>query len=465
MKHLLIVDDEHGSREALRAIFQKQYELSITGSADQAGQILEKKPIDVVLLDVMMPEKDGLAFLKELQDRSPDLPVIMVSASTAVRPVVEAIRVGACDYVTKPFDVEEIRRTVARAIESVALKRQVRVLQTEVSRAYPIDGIIGESEAFRNALADARKVAQSDATVLITGESGTGKELVSRCIHAWSERRDEPFVPVHCAAMPETLIESELFGYEKGAFTGADARKMGRFDLAGSGSLFLDEVGEMPLTTQVKLLRILQEREFIRIGGTRVIRTDVRIIAATARDLRREVEEKRFRDDLFYRLSVVPIHLPPLRERRDDIPRLAKSFLDDYAKNLHAVTARFADDALERLCSYDWPGNVRELRNVIERTLVLHGRAEEEIRPEFLPDEFRDARPARPMHSDGMSLRDAVNAYERDLITRAIERANGVQTTAARSLRTTRRILKYRMEKLDIDAGAARLPPDPGNGS
>jgi len=450
MKHLLIVDDEHGSRESLRAVFQNKYTLSVTGSADDATRILREEAIDVVLLDVMMPEKNGLAFLKEIQGRLPDLPVIMVSASTSVRPVVEAIQVGACDYVTKPFDVAEIRHTVSRAIESVALRRQVRVLQTEVSREYPIDGIIGQSEPFQKALDDAHKVAKADTTVLITGESGTGKELVARCIHAWSQGRDDPFVAVHCAAIPDSLMESELFGYEKGAFTGADARKMGRFDLAGSGSLFLDEVGEMSLATQVKLLRILQEKEFMRIGGTCTIQTNARIIAATARDLRTEVEEKRFRDDLFYRLNVVPIHLPPLRERRDDIPRLAEYFLGVYAKSLDAITTGFTDEAFEMLCRYDWPGNVRELRNVIERALVLHGRTEEDIRPAFLPDEFRAAPHTTATVLPDTSLREAVSAYERELISGALERAKGVQTTAAQILKTTRRILKYRMEKLNI---------------
>ena len=455
MKHLLIVDDEHGSRESLRTIFENKYTLSVTGSADEAGRVLQKQSVDVVLLDLMMPNKDGIAFLKDIQERSPDLPVIMVSASTSVRPVVEAIRVGACDYVTKPFDVSEIRRTVDRALESVTLRRQVRVLQTEISREYPIDGIVGQSASFQRALDDARKVADTGATVLIAGESGTGKELVARCVHAWSQRRDEPFVPVHCAAIPESLMESELFGYEKGAFTGADARKMGRFELAGSGSLFLDEVGEMSLTTQVKLLRILQEREFMRVGGTCTIQTNARIIAATARDLRAAVDSGQFRDDLFYRLSVVPIHLPPLRERRDDIPLLADYFLAVYGSNLDAVATGFTDEALHMLTRYDWPGNVRELRNVIERMLVLHGRAEETIRAEFLPDEFRGtpAAPAPPPAADA-SLRETIDAYERELIVRALDQANGVQTAAARILKTTRRILKYRMEKLNI-----RCPP------
>jgi DNA-binding NtrC family response regulator len=253
VKHLLIVDDERGSRESLRAIFSNAYEVSLAASADEAVAGLSRRRVDLVLLDVIMPHKDGLSLLKEIHELYPDVPVIMVSASTSVRPVVEAIRDGAYDYVTKPFDVDEIRQTVQRALESSILQRRVAVLEHELSEEYPIDGIVGAASSFRKALADARKAAETDATVLITGESGTGKELVARSVHAWSTRRDEPFVAVHCAALPETLIESELFGHEKGAFTSADRQKAGRFDLAGSGTLFFDEVSEMPSSTQVNL--------------------------------------------------------------------------------------------------------------------------------------------------------------------------------------------------------------------
>jgi len=326
------------------------------------------------------------------------------------------------------------------------------VLQGEVSQEYPIEGIVGEAPSFRRALEDARKAAQSDATVLISGESGTGKELVARSVHAWSNRKDEPFVPVHCAALPETLIESELFGHEKGAFTSADKQKVGRFDLAGAGSLFFDEVSEMPLSTQVKLLRVLQEREFMRVGGTRVIRTDARIIAASGKDLRQRVETKEFRDDLYYRLSVVPIRLPPLRERREDIPLLARYFLDLYRTGLDAETSEFAPETLQLFTHYSWPGNVRELRNIIERMLVLHGHSRQ-ILPEFLPDEFTEGDRLPPVRGANQTLTDAVNTYEKELIRTALEETGGIQTAAADRLGTTRRILKYRMEKLDIQVG------------
>ena len=460
MKHILIVDDEQGSRESLRLVFSQQYDTSLASSASEAMEAIARKRVDLVLLDVMMPQKDGVSLLKELHGLYPDLPVIMVSATTSVRPVVEAIRVGAFDFIRKPFDVAEIRHVVERTLESSALHRNVAILQTEISREFPVDNIIGASPAFAQAMEDARKAAETDATVLVYGESGTGKELIARLIHAASSRRDEPFVAVHCGSLPESLMESELFGHEKGAFTNADKRRLGRFDLAGSGTLFFDEVGEMTAPTQVKLLRVLQEREYMRVGGTQVIRTNARIVGATARDLRQAVAEKQFRDDLYYRLSVVPIRLPSLRERPDDIPVLCRYFLNQLRRTLNAVATDFEPDAMERLCRYAWPGNVRELRNVIERMLVLHGR-NPTIRVEFLPEEIQGTAPAAPpagvMTS---SLEEAVNRHERQLIEAALRVAGGVQTRAATLLGTTRRILKYRMEKLKISAN-----PQQGVGS
>jgi len=449
MKHVLIVDDELGSRQSLRTIFDKQYRLSLAASAEEGTRKLNEESVDLVLLDVVMPHKDGLTLLKEIQDRYPEVPVIMVSASTSVQPVVKAIREGAYDYVTKPFDVEAIRNTVARALQSSALRRQVQVLQGEISQEYPIDGIVGSSPAFKHALADARKAADSDATVMIVGESGTGKELVARSVHAWSNRAEEPFVAVHCAALPEALLESELFGHEKGAFTGAAAQKPGRFDLAGSGTLFFDEVSEMTVATQVKLLRVLQEKEFMRVGGTKVIRTNARIIAATNRDLKEQIRADRFREDLYYRLSVVPVSLPPLRQRKEDIPLLASHFFDIERKNLDATTNEIAPETIERLVDYAWPGNVRELRNVIERMVVLH-RKSMVLTPEHLPEEFLPETGLPQPEVDGIKLADAVNAYEKRIIEEALRKAGGVQTRAAEALGTTRRILKYRIEKLGI---------------
>jgi DNA-binding NtrC family response regulator len=458
LKHLLIIDDEPGSRQSLRAVFSRMYDITLAADAEEARLALSEKRVDLVLLDVMMPGKDGLSILRDIQSLYPQLPVIMVSGTTSVQPVVQAIKEGACDFITKPFDIDQIRMAVARALQSSTLQRKVQVLQTELSREYPIDHAVGESPAFRRAMEDARKAAETDATVLIYGESGTGKELLARSVHAWSSRRDDPFVPVHCGALPETLMESELFGYEKGAFTGADRQKSGRFDLAGSGTLFFDEVSEMTPATQVKLLRVLQEREFMRVGGTRVIRTDARIIAATNRDLRQDVQEKKFREDLFYRLSVVPVRIPPLRERNGDIALLADHFFRFFQRRLNCNASAISLEAMRRFCAYSWPGNVRELRNIIERILVLHGKAEC-ILPEHLPEEFHSIGSAssslsiRPVLSGNTTLEKAVNDFERALIAQALVECGGIQTAAARRLGTTRRILKYRMGRLDIRIG------------
>jgi DNA-binding NtrC family response regulator len=474
MPKLLIVDDELGSRESLRLVFSRDYTVLLAASAQEAQERLAHERVDLVLLDVILPGASGIDVLRQIQAAFPGLPVIMVSASASIPPVVEAIRLGALDFVSKPFDVESLRHTVRRALETSRLHRQVEALESELSRAFPTQSIVGRSPAFVAALDQLRKASATDATVLIQGDSGTGKELAARLLHAESARREEPFVAVHCAALSENLMESELFGHEKGAFTSADRQKPGRFDLAGSGTLFFDEVAEMSLTTQVKLLRVVQEREFMRVGGTRIVHTNARIVSATARDLRHDVAEGRFRDDLFYRLSVVPVRLPPLRERRDDIPLLIEHFLAQLAPALHAVTRRVDPEALRRLCAYDWPGNVRELRNVVERALVLHGH-EPVLRADVLPEEFQppgapaadrapgvlaaDSTPGAPAAEH--TLDAAVAACERRLIEEALRQAQGVQTRAADLLGTTRRILKYKMEKLGIaaDEAAADSPP------
>jgi DNA-binding NtrC family response regulator len=452
----LIVDDERGSRESLKMIFGRDFDISTAENAAEAARCLRDTRFDLVLLDVMMPDKDGVTLLKEAQETYPEIAFIMVSASTNVRPVVESIKSGAVDFVTKPFDVAEIRRIVARALENRTLRLQVQALQSEVARQFPVHGIVGRSPAFLRTLEHTRKAAESDATVLILGESGTGKELIARQLHALSARSDEPFVAVQCGALPETLMESELFGHEKGAFTGADRRKFGRFDLAGSGTLFFDEVSEMPLATQVKLLRVLQEREFMRLGGTQVIRTNARVIAASNRDLKAEMLAKRFREDLFYRLNVVPIVVPPLRERADDIPLLVEHFLQYFKQNMQVATSGFDDAALDRLQAYEWPGNIRELRNLVERLLVLHGN-EPTLKIEHLPSEFHGASESAPVRPklNGSSLEEMVNRYERELVLQALREAGGIQTRAAELLGTTRRILKYRMDKLNISGFAA----------
>lgn len=463
MKALLIVDDERGSREALRSIFERTYRVVLAENASQAQQHMAEERFDLMLLDVMMEQMDGIALLRETHENNPDLPIIMVSGSSNVRQVVDSMKSGALDFVTKPFDVAEIRHAVNRALETNTLRRQVQVLRSEVAREFPVNAVIGEDPSFRAILETTQQAAATDTTVLITGESGTGKELIARQLHALSDRREEPFVAVHCGALPETLMESELFGHEKGAFTGADRRKLGRFDLAGAGTIFFDEVSEMPLATQVKLLRVVQEREYMRVGGTQIIRTQARIIAATNRDLKVEMAEKRFREDLYYRLNVLPIQIPPLRERPGDIPHLVQHYLLTFRSQMRTTTERLAPDAMDLLQRYNWPGNVRELRNVIERVLVLHGK-QAVLQAHHLPGELRGTLPARPVIEPAASapastpiprpghdnLETAVNAFERQLVLRALDQAGGVQTRAAEILGTTRRILKYRMDKLGL---------------
>ena len=452
MKTMLIVDDDRGSRESLRQTFSRQYQTRLAEHAREALRQLAEHPVDIVLLDVMMPEKDGVTLLKELNDLYPGLPCIMVSASASVRPVVEAMKSGACDFVMKPFDVDEIRRIVARVLETSTLRRRVEVLQNEVSGEYSAGNLVGQSPAFLKTLQAVEQAADSQATILIQGESGTGKELIARRLHQLSPRSEEPFVAVHCSALPETLMESELFGHEKGAFTGADSRKLGRFDLAGSGTLFFDEVGEMSQPIQVKLLRVLQEREYMRLGGTQVIRTHARIVTATSRILEDEVRAHRFRDDLFYRLNVIPITLPALRDRAGDIPLLVRHFLQTLKQSISFTVQDFAPEALALLSHYSWPGNIRELRNMVERTLVLHGK-EHRILPEHLPESlYRSpaASTSLPSPSSGTLLEDAVAACERELIVNALRDAKGIQTQAAKSLGTTRRILAYKIRKLNI---------------
>ncbi|HOW97368.1 MAG TPA: sigma-54 dependent transcriptional regulator, partial [Kiritimatiellia bacterium] len=413
----------------------------------EALATLSRGDVDLVLLDVLMPQRDGISLLREIIDSFPHLAVVMVSGSTSVRPVVESIQAGALDYLPKPFEVDDARRMVARALERAALKRNVEILQREVLREFPVQDIVGHAPAFLKAIENVRKAAETSATVLIEGESGTGKELMARLLHFQSNRREEPFVAVHCASLPETLMESELFGHEKGAFTNADRRRLGRFDVAGAGTIFFDEIGEMTLATQVKLLRVLQEHEYMRVGGTQTIKTRARVVAATSRDLRAEVEAHRFRDDLFYRLNVVPVRLPALRDRREDIPRLVEHYFTAFRAALNARARGFSADARSLIGQYDWPGNVRELRNLVERVLVLHGQ-QEEIGPECLPDEIRLRE--RGAGVAPLSLEEAVNDFERRMVVKALAEAGGVQTRAAERLGTTRRILRYRMEKLNI---------------
>jgi two-component system NtrC family response regulator len=388
METILIVDDEKNYLIVLEALLSDVgYEVLTAEDAGKGLEMVRSHDLDLVITDMRMPGMDGMAFLAQLHSQQPELPVIMMTAYATVEKAVEAMKRGAFDYITKPFKNEELKLTIRKAIEMHRLVRENRSLSQQLQQRFSFGNIVGQSKAMRKVYELIEKVAQTRATILISGESGTGKELIARSIHFNSPRRDKPFISVSCSALPESLLESELFGHERGAFTGAYALRKGRFELADGGTLFLDEVGEMSPALQVKLLRVLQEMDFERVGGTRTIHVDARVLAATNRDLRREVENGRFREDLYYRLRVVQIEVPPLRQRRDDIPLLIHHFLTKAAAANGVPVKRVGEEALRLLYRYEWAGNVRELENVIERAVILY--SGEEIGPQDLPDEIR----------------------------------------------------------------------------
>ncbi len=454
-KRVLIVDDEMGVRESLRMVLKDTYEPVAVESADKAMEALAAGSFDVVLLDIVMPGTDGLQLLEAIRSRYTTLPCIMLTATKTVKTAVGAMKLGAFDYLTKPFDVEELRVILDKATENAALVKEVEELRTEVGRRYQIDNIIGRSPGMQDAFKTVLTVAPLRSTVLITGESGTGKELIAKAIHYGSPRARRQLIPLNCAALTETLLESELFGHEKGAFTDAHARKLGQFELAHESTLFLDEIGEMGAQTQAKLLRVLEHGEFLRVGGQKPVQTDVRIIAATNRDLAVAMQNGTFRPDLFYRLNVVTVHLPPLRERRDDLMLLIRHFVESKSREMGIPEKTLKPEAVDALLRYQWPGNVRELENLIERLLVLSEGPM--ISVEDIPEAVRRAEATPGSIKEQVlggrkSLGSAVDDFERDIIMEALQQTDFNQTRAAEMLGTTRRILKYRMDKLGIDA-------------
>ncbi len=416
METILIVDDEKNYLLVLEALLvDAGYEIITCDSASQALEVTSSHDLDLVITDMRMPGVDGMEFLAQLQGRQPELPVIMMTAYATVEKAVEAMKRGAFDYITKPFKNEELILTIRKAIEMHRLKQENRLLSQELQGRFKFDNIVGKSKVMRQVYAIIEKVAQTRASVLVTGESGTGKELIARAIHFNSTRRDKPFISVNCSALPETLLESELFGHERGAFTGAITRRKGRFELAHNGTLFLDEVGDMSAALQVKLLRVLQEMKFERVGGTTTLQVDARLVAASNRNLRREVEIGRFRQDLYYRLKVVHIELPPLRDRRDDIPLLVHHFLKKVAQANGLPAKGVSHEALKYLYQYDWIGNVRELENVIERAVILCDG--DEIRPQDLPEElFQKRLPGVTEEATGESQNGPELAGDSDLL-------------------------------------------------
>jgi len=450
---LLVVDDEAGVRQSLQLVFNRTYRVFEATSAEEAVEKVTAERPDVVLLDIVMPGTDGLAVLKQMKSIHPDCQVIMLTALNTARTAFTAKGTGAFDYVTKPFDVEELRLRVERAYEKIELSRELERLKEEVGRKYGVDHVVGKSRQILDVFKAVSMVAAKKSTVLIQGESGTGKELIARAIHYNSDRRSKPFVVVNCAALPDTLIESELFGYEKGAFTNASQRKMGRFELAHGGTLFLDEIGELNLGTQAKLLRAVEQETFTRLGGTDEIKVDVRVIAASNRDLETLAKAGEFRPDLFYRLNVVSLYLPPLRDRREDVPLLLDHFLRLKAKEHSMAAKNLSPEVVDFFTAYYWPGNIRELENLIERLTILC--PNEMVMLRDLPAGMRSTDQTATLKEDVLSgarpLSEAVDEFERELIVKALQRTGFNQTKAASLLGTSRRILKYRIEKLKIN--------------
>ena len=452
---VLIVDDEAGIRESLRLLLEDRFDLATAASGEEALEAAAADPPDAVLLDVVMTGMDGLETLERLRAAHPEVPVIMVTATRTVKTAVTAIKLGAYDYVQKPFEADDLRILLSNATHTAHLEREVDELRSEVGRRYQLGNIVGNSDAMQRVFKKVAMVAPLPTTVLIMGESGTGKELIARALHYQSPRADRPMTALNCAAIPESLIESELFGHERGAFTGADRQKPGLFETADQGTIFLDEIGELQPAVQAKLLRVLESGEFLRVGGQKPVSVDVRIIAATNRKLEEAIEDGSFRSDLYYRLNVVSVDLPALRERGGDLPLLIQHFVEAKAKDLGVSPRSFQPDTIDLLSRYRWPGNVRELENLIERLLVLA--APGAISPEELPDAIGHALPqpggdnARTEVLSGeKSLSDAVDEFERTLIEEALAQVDFNQTRAAGLLGTTRRILKYRMDKLAI---------------
>ncbi|MBW2240878.1 MAG: sigma-54-dependent Fis family transcriptional regulator [Deltaproteobacteria bacterium] len=449
MPRVLVVDDETGVRESLRMLLKDECEVVTADGADAGLRAMAELPMDLVLLDLVMPGKSGLAFLEELSEQASAPPVIVLTATKTVTTAVEAMKLGAADYVTKPYEIDALRIKVRQLLQHRALEREVVRLTDELDQRTRVGDLIGRSDAMREVFRTIERLARSPATVLIQGESGTGKELAARALHDLSPRASGPFVPVNCAAIPDTLMESELFGHERGAFTDARDRRIGKFEAASGGTLFLDEIGELAPGPQAKLLRALQERVIERVGGSQMIEVDVRILAATNRNLEREVQEGRFREDLYYRIHVVPLSLPPLRERREDIKLLGERFLKKARERDGRGPARISRDAQLALERHRWPGNVRELENVIERAVTLCDSEilQQEDLPEALARGARTETLRESLQSGQLSLENTVASFEQELLREALDRTDWNQTRAAEALGLTRRLLKIKMDK------------------
>jgi DNA-binding NtrC family response regulator len=454
-ERILVVDDEELNRDLLQQILDREgYQVAVAANGQEALALLRQETFHVVLTDLKMPGMTGVEVIRELKMIAPSTMGIIHTAYGSVETAVEAMKAGAYDYVTKPVRRDELLVVIQRALEFQHLHHENVSLRKQLKAKYKFDNIVSDSEKMQAIFTQVEKVADTDSTVLIYGESGTGKELIARALHYNSYRQDKPLVPINCGAIPEDLLESELFGHEKGAFTGATAQRLGRFELANGGTIFLDEIGEMRPALQVKILRVLQEREFERIGGTRTIKVDVRILAATNKNLEDLVARQQFRDDLFWRLNVIPITLPPLRERLSDIPLLVAHFIARFNAEKKQHLTGVTPAALQMLQSYHWPGNVRELENTVERIAILKGRGM--IMPEDLPEKI--ARPSLSRSVPGVNIPDdgidfdaMVEAFEKQLLMQALVKAGGVKSKAANLLHMNRTTLVEKVKKLRLE--------------
>lgn len=444
---VLVVEDEQSMVESYKILLENKYRIMTALSAAEAFECLKKESVDLILLDVMMPQINGLDALKKIKELS-DAEVIMVTGDKAVRTAIQAVKLGAYDYITKPFEIDDLISTMFKAFEKQDLAREIRYLKSEL-KPEGFENMIGQSEKMKVVFSLINDVAANQSTVLITGESGTGKELVARAIHRSGPNRDNPFVAVDCATIPENLVESELFGHEKGAFTDATSQKIGKFEMANGGTLFLDEIGNLSEDIQCKILRVLEEREIQRVGGTKTIKIETRIISATNIEIKKAIKEKKFREDLYYRLNVIPIILPPLRERKSDVPILTGYFIDVFNKELGKSVEGVSKEAMGLLVNYDWPGNVRELKNVVERLVALS--SESIITHKRLPIDILLSESEKPEdYFDKVSLREARDEFEKKFILKMLEKVNWNQSKAAQLLGIHRNALLYKINLFEL---------------
>ncbi len=447
---ILVVEDEKSMRNLLTLMLKKQYSVDAAASGEEAIKQLSQKLYDLVITDISLPGISGIEVLRKAKENSPDTSVIMITAYASTESAIEALKIGASDYIVKPFNMEEIKIIIANELDKKRLERENLLLKDQLKKKHDFGEIVGKSPRMMEILSVIYKVADTDTTILISGESGTGKEAIARAIHDNSSKRDKQFVSINCGALPEGVLESELFGHMKGAFTGAEVTKRGLFEIADRGTIFLDEIGETSPAMQVKLLRVLQDRKIRRVGGTEEIEVDVRVIAATNQNLEKLVREKKFREDLFYRINVIEIKMPPLREKKEDISILAEHFLKKFNKVISKDIKGFSDAAMEALQAYQWPGNVRELENAMERAVTLE--ISNKIRLESLPKNIRMGDQAIPDDGkislgSGIHLESYLEELRKEYMSEALEKCNGVQSQAAKMLGMTFRSFRYFAKK------------------